>query len=339
MAAQPDKDTKSPPVYEGDQAMLRLLQQQHARHQPQRQPLPTSPNHSNHSHHSHHSNHSNAASTHRSPVAFEPADSQESLRRPAREVVPGLPRSQTLKRQQSERREHLTPAEMPLEERRAVSSDNKSSFSFATCSRDDAANSFATPSAYGSAFDNYSDLAFSTTSSPGLMDGHELFDNLVPTQPPQAVPPPVLKPGVTFIPGTELPDTTHMSREEFDALIQQELENVWILNLSMHFRDRSKREKFFVTYREREHIWRRVTISLDYRMAAPDSLEGELADMKFQRDKSAKIYEAIRDSLPDIQFYETCTNLKLQTSEGRLHVHVVEDGNVSTFIPGLIITR
>ncbi len=50
----------------------------------------------------------------------------------------------------------------------------------------------------------------------------------------------------------------------------------------------------------------------------------------FQRDKSAKIYEAIRESLIDIQFYDTVTNLKLQTTEGRLHVHVVEDSNVRT---------
>jgi hypothetical protein len=58
-------------------------------------------------------------------------------------------------------------------------------------------------------------------------------------------------------------------------------------------------------------------------------LELELAHIKFQRDKIAKIYDAIRESLADIQFYQTVTNLKLQTTEGRLHVHVVEDVNVS----------
>lgn len=36
---------------------------------------------------------------------------------------------------------------------------------------------------------------------------------------------------------------------------------------------------------------------------------------------------AFRESLPEIQFYPTVTNLKLQTSEGRLHVHVTEDVN------------
>lgn len=123
-------------------------------------------------------------------------------------------------------------------------------------------------------------------------------------------------------------DVQSMTTSQYESLIDSELERIWILNLSMHFRDRSKREKFFVTYREHEHLWRRVTISLDYRNAPENSLESELAEKHYQRDKSAKIYEAIRDSLPEIQFYDTVTNLKLETKDGRLHVHVVEDVNV-----------
>lgn len=115
----------------------------------------------------------------------------------------------------------------------------------------------------------------------------------------------------------------------YDGMLKHELETKWILNLSMHFRDKSKREKFFVTYHEKDDVWRRVTISLDYRNAPDDSLEKDLSIAKYQRDKSSRIYEAIRESLQDIQFYETVTNLKLQTTDGRLHVHVVEDVNVS----------
>lgn len=125
-------------------------------------------------------------------------------------------------------------------------------------------------------------------------------------------------------------DAASMTTSHYDAMIHDELERIWILNLSMHFRDKSKREKFFVTYREKDMHWRRVTISLDYRHAPDNSLEMDLYETKFQRDKSAKIYEAIRESLADIQFYETVTNLKLQTTDGRLHVHVVEDVNVCT---------
>lgn len=135
-------------------------------------------------------------------------------------------------------------------------------------------------------------------------------------------------------------DTHSITASQYEALIREELEKTWILNLSMHFRDRSRREKFFVTYREQEHIWRRVTISLDYRDAPPNSLEMDLIHTHYQRDKSAKIYEAIRESLRDIQFYDTVTNLKLQTTDGRLHVHVVEDGNVgaSRDIPQTMLT-
>jgi hypothetical protein len=118
------------------------------------------------------------------------------------------------------------------------------------------------------------------------------------------------------------------SNRDDDSL---ELDRKWILNLSMHFRDRSDREKFFVTYAETPNLWRRVTVSCDYRTAEPDSLEKDLKELQFQRDKSRRIYESIRESLPEIQFYPTVTNLKLQTSHGRLHVHVTE--NVNEIIP------
>ncbi|KAJ5554856.1 hypothetical protein N7535_007300 [Penicillium sp. DV-2018c] len=123
--------------------------------------------------------------------------------------------------------------------------------------------------------------------------------------------------------------TDNMDAPEEDESIDldMELEQRWILNLSMHFRDRSEREKFFVTYAETPTRWRRVTISCDYRDAPPDSLEEELKGLRYQRDKCARIYESIRESLLAIQFYEGVTNLRLETSGGRLHVHVTEDVN------------
>ncbi|KAJ5444647.1 uncharacterized protein N7458_008519 [Penicillium daleae] len=109
--------------------------------------------------------------------------------------------------------------------------------------------------------------------------------------------------------------------------LEMELEQRWILNLSMHFRDNSGREKFFVTYAETPTKWRRVTISMDYRGAPPNSLERDLEELRYQRDKCARIYESIRESLAEIQFYDTVTNLKVETLDGRLHVHVTEDVN------------
>lgn len=130
-------------------------------------------------------------------------------------------------------------------------------------------------------------------------------------------------------------DEQGVSRSQLYA----ELDTRWILNLSMHFRDKSDREKFFVTYAETPTKWRRVTVSCDYRNAESGSLEMDLKELQSQRDKSFAIYEAVRDSLPEIQFYESVTNLKLETSEGRLHVHVTEDVNETIPYPSRSMVR
>ena len=99
----------------------------------------------------------------------------------------------------------------------------------------------------------------------------------------------------------------------------------WILNLSMHFPEHYHREKFFVTYEQLPNVRRRVTISCDYRHAENGSLESALAQLRSQKEKSMRIYDAIQDALQHIKFYETTTNLKLETSNGQLNVHVTED--------------
>ncbi|PKS08916.1 hypothetical protein jhhlp_003529 [Lomentospora prolificans] len=256
------------------------------------------------------------------------------IRRVSRKVVPGLPRMQTFKRQQSEKRINLAPVQPTPAERRAVSVDRRAVLSRTT-----------------------SRLTTDTlprSSAPDFLDTPCYSSQDVVASPP--VNPDDLEWQNDSIEGFCRLDTEAESHNDFDleidtasyndeksqgpwpqdaesittSQIQEELETTWILNLSMHFRDKSNREKFFVTYREQcetEVVWRRVTISLDYRKAPDDSLEMELMRIKFQRDKSAKIYEAIRDSLSAIRFYDTVTNLKLQTTEGRLHVHVAEDLN------------
>ncbi|EON96357.1 putative protein kinase domain-containing protein [Phaeoacremonium minimum UCRPA7] len=153
----------------------------------------------------------------------------------------------------------------------------------------------------------------SLPSLPQSPIGEKMMDSIGDLRSsPEAIP----EEDMPHVPDTiSLADAASMTTSQYDALIHEELEHLWILNLSMHFRDKSKREKFFVTYRERDTLWRRVTISLDYRSAPDNSLEMDLLHTKFQRDKSAKIYEAIRESLVDIQFYDTVTNLKLQTTD------------------------
>lgn len=241
------------------------------------------------------------------------------IRRVSRKVVPGLPRTQTFKRQQDEVRNNLEPVEPTPVERRAVSVDRRLHASQSGAHSADPRTS--APDFIRTGERTFAVSAPSVPSSPvdekmqDILGGISLDEGVREDDAPAHE-------------AESINDTASMTTSQYDAMIHEELEHIWILNLSMHFRDKSKREKFFVTYREKNVHWRRVTISLDYRNAPDNSLEMDLLYTKFQRDKSAKIYEAIRESLVDIQFYDTVTNLKLQTTDGRLHVHVVEDVNV-----------
>jgi serine/threonine protein kinase len=230
----------------------------------------------------------------------------------------------TLRRQNSEKRDRLEPVDQSSRERRALSASrhrplstirprSKSSPAPSNSARESALtvterHNSSSPPQEGS---DYSPSAQSHTPTSLIDD----FDH-----------------EYTRFPGSRSRSSSAGSFErlrDVDARteLEAELDSKWILNLSMHFRDKSDREKFFVTYAEIPTRWRRVTVSCDYRNAEPGSLEMDLKELQYQRDKSIQIYESIRDSLPEIQFYNTVTNLKLETSEGRLHVHVTEDTN------------
>jgi serine/threonine protein kinase len=253
-------------------------------------------------------------------------------RRSSRKAVPGLPRPLTFKRMNSEKRDKLLPVPVKGEQRRAASADRRESDAV---KRNLSVPRISVPS-----------MSAPNVLSPHNSEGHQKpqptigggKDSNIPAGARQvdygmdqstdylstaAEQPPLSIMGDSFC-----EKGSQRSNSDIDEIqLQEELEAKWILNLSMHFRDLSDREKFFVTYAEEPTKWRRVTVSCDYRDLSPDSLESDLKGLHYQRDKSARIYEAIRDSLPDIQFYDTVTNLKLQTSDGRLHVHVTEDVN------------
>ncbi len=252
-------------------------------------------------------------------------ENQESVVRqdPARRVGIGLPRPLTFRRQNSEKRERLEAVEPGPVERRAVSAHRQHKAVSAHQPRSRSSPSPAIPG---------------RVSAPSLS-----LSNGIPHQPgfteriasrrasPEAS---SLYKDATNRSLRPHRSPSRSSSETFDELardekqqIDHELDTKWILNLSMHFRDKSDREKFFVTFAEEPNRWRRVTISCDYRNAESDSLEMDLKELQYQRDKNAQIYESIRDSLSSNQFYNTVTNLKLETEDGRLHVHVTEDVN------------
>ncbi|MCJ1466234.1 hypothetical protein MMC07_004853 [Pseudocyphellaria aurata] len=239
-------------------------------------------------------------------------------KRLSRKVVPGLPRPATFRRQNSERREKLKPIKPSIAERRAVSAvsvDRRRAVSTRPVSP---LNNVQKRSAPEIGEDGFSRITRRETwPEPAGRTSRE-----EPMRSPSPPPPP---PSLPLDASTDAKEQEGHPDDEIDEEIREALEKKWILNLSMHFRDQSPREKFFLTYAETPQRWRRVTVSCDYRDAPEDSLERDLQILHFQRDKSARIYESIRSSLADIQFFDTVTNLKLETRDDRLHVHVTED--------------
>ena len=250
-----------------------------------------------------------------------------------RRVGVGLPRQATFRRQNSERRERLCPVEPGTDERRAMSASRN-----ASVSRPEP-RSKSLPPQYAPVCTSVSDVALRSIPDITVEDEN---NSRMAEEPFSIDPSDELAQYDDYRPPRPLSRTSsnaslhhHTAAGNDRAQLNAELDSKWILNLSMHFRDKSDREKFFVTYAERPNKWRRVTVSCDYRNAEPGSLERDLKELQFQRDKSLQIYESIRDSLPEIQFYDTVTNLKLETSDGRLHVHVTEDANEIISYPSI----
>lgn len=262
----------------------------------------------------------------------EPPPKPSLGRRWSRKVVPGLPRPATFRRQNSERREKLTPAKPSINERRTVSVDRRQTLSTRPTSPPCVDIPNTSISEARDAEDGFSTITRQETWSKGPMRDQPSENLSHQSQLPSPPPPP---PGPNFDSQEPPPPFEDSQDNDIDEEIRDELERKWILNLSMHFRDHSPREKFFLTYAETPQKWRRVTVSCDYRDAPQDSLERDLQSLQYQRDKSARIYESIRSSLSDIQFYESVTNLKLETKDDRLHVHVTEDTNEIIPYPGV----
>lgn len=256
----------------------------------------------------------------------EPPSKPVPTRHWSKKVIPGLPRAGTFKRQNSERRDKLKPVEPTTNERKIILAKRRRALSARPASPPCVDFRSLQSSEAQKADDGLSTITRRETWSERPAHDHppeDYYPLEPPPSPPPSPPPPPQDPN-SDPPNPFSPDGFH---NDIDEEIRDELDKKWILNLSMHFRDHSPREKFFITYAETSQKWRRVTVSCDYRNAPSDSLEHDLQSLQHQRDKSARIYESIRLSLGEIKFYDTVTNLKLETSDERLHVHVTEDIN------------
>ncbi|CAD6587782.1 MAG: hypothetical protein ASARMPREDX12_003004 [Alectoria sarmentosa] len=241
-------------------------------------------------------------------------------RRFSRKGFVGLPRSTTFKRQEEEQRKNLTPVEPTVKERRDVSKVRQRAVSAVPDPPRKARRERSVPPNLRDAFTSIDERIGPNTFTQLPQQPQDPQEQVPPPPPPPAQSPPNFQ-------EDEAPMSEASYDDEVDEELAEELKKKWILNLSMHFRDKTPREKFFLTYAETPDRWKRVTVSCDYRDAPQDSLEADLQSLHYQKDKSARVYESIRMSLPDIQFYDTVTNLKLETKDERLHVHVTEDVN------------
>lgn len=242
----------------------------------------------------------------------------------------GIPRSTTFKRRDEEQRKNLEPVQPTVKERRDVSRVRQRALSAQPIPPRPPRRKKSAPEV-GHLRDAFPSIDGRILDDPFRERHSSPREELPPPPPPP--PPPQPPPRVLESQDDEAAISEASCDDGIDEDIREELEKKWILNLSMHFRDKTPREKFFLTYAETPQKWRRVTVSCDYRESPPDSLESDLQSLHSQRDKSARIYESIRMSLPDIQFYDTVTNLKLETKDDRLHVHVTEDVNESIPYP------
>ncbi|KAI9817908.1 MAG: hypothetical protein M1832_004528 [Thelocarpon impressellum] len=263
----------------------------------------------------------------------EPPTRSCTDRRSSRRAVAGLPRPGTFKRQESERREKLVRADCGPSDRRTASGERRRSASARGADTSMSRPPPALPTSVSAPEPSQASEPQPCDPAPAAGSAKEesLTRTTTAASEPvgviEAAPPPPDEAPPPFSNVDGYSDAGIVSDGINEDMLNEELERRWILNLSMFFRDRSDREKFFVTFAATPNRWRRVTVSCDYRNAPPDSLEQDLKALRYQRDKNSRIYESIRESLPDIQFYDTVTNLKLQTTDGRLHIHVTQDVN------------
>ncbi|KAF1819410.1 kinase-like protein, partial [Dissoconium aciculare CBS 342.82] len=256
-----------------------------------------------------------------------------------RRPITSLPRAQTFQRQESEKREKLVQVEEPAHERRRPSvekRDRATSLNALTppVSPDQLNVSLPTssilsessPSALAQVCDPEENRSVSSSSRSRPQD--------LPTlQIPQ-----MNSPGP---PPLEANAEKPAYKEPEISVLYEEFQKRWLLNMSMNFRDRSCREKFFVTFAEKPNVWRRVTVSVDYRHAPLDSLEDQVNKLETQNDKSFRIFRAVHESLPQIHYFETVTNLRIETTphDMQLHIHVREDANEVVEFPSTSMFR
>ena len=135
---------------------------------------------------------------------------------------------------------------------------------------------------------------------------------------------------------TSLPSVTMQLPENYSSDVS---DNLILLNKSMHFKDRSYPDKFFLTYMDSASAWRKLTISCNFENLLANSMLINVKKLQYQRDKANFLLEILWGSLPSLRLCPTVTNLRLQELDGQLHVHVTEDSNEAIPYPRVSLVR
>lgn len=127
-------------------------------------------------------------------------------------------------------------------------------------------------------------------------------------------------------------DEESLTDSQYDDMINHELEYSWKPDRTGQPQIRTGSdgytagETFHANYKISSPPFSRVVVvSVDYEGAPNNSLEMYLFQTKGHRERHAIIYEAIRESLVDIDFYDTATRLELRTVNGRQHILASEE--------------
>ncbi len=158
----------------------------------------------------------------------EPPPEHSDDRRPFRTVVPSLPRPITFARQNSEKRDKLEPYEPDVEERRATSADRRLHSYGGTKLRGASSVPSSLPNIGTSDLTSLS----LTNTNLSLADKRIHDADTGETSHARAVF------GLPAAYDSDVQDPETVSDALEDLQIQEELETKWILNLSMHFRDK-----------------------------------------------------------------------------------------------------
>jgi hypothetical protein len=106
-----------------------------------------------------------------------------------------------------------------------------------------------------------------------------------------------------------------------EAALEKTSERRWILDRVEYGGNSKNEDKFLFTCVDPASVRKRVRVSINYSLA--HSLGAEIRSTPHK--KMEIVHKAVQESLADLQLYDTFTDIRLETQEGRLRAYVIRD--------------